>query len=198
MLPLARLLDSLEAFHGQQQLEWPTDPYRFLIWWHCGYPASDAVRARVGHLCLLSGNAAELAEALKPGGMVPELRAACLKETTERVQKEFGGDLCGVLRRMSIAKARTALKKFPCLADPASRSHPALRGHRAPARRAIELSARPAPPRTRTHAFAHTFYSNATARKSANAQIQSAKSAPSPITARGQPSPFELSTSGPK
>ncbi len=128
MLPLARLLDSLEAFHGPQLPDWPTDPYQFLIWWHCGYPASDAAcakgwasltnRFQVDPESLLSANAGELAEALKPGGMVPELRAARLKEIAERVQKEFGGDLCGALRRMPIAKARTALKRFPGIADP--------------------------------------------------------------------------------
>jgi endonuclease III len=128
MLPLARLLDSLEAFHGAQLPDWPTDPYQFLIWWHCGYPASDAAcaggwaslknRFEVDPESLLSANAGELAAALKPGGMVPELRATRLKEIAERVQKEFDGDLCGALRRMPIAKARTALKKFPGIADP--------------------------------------------------------------------------------
>jgi len=128
VLPLARLLDSLEAFYGPQLPDWPTDPYQFLIWWHCGYPASDAACAKgwmsltsrfeVDTESLLAANAGELAEALKPGGMVPELRAARLKEIAERVQKEFGADLCGSLRRMPIARARTALKKFPGIADP--------------------------------------------------------------------------------
>ena len=38
---LASILDTLEAFHGVQQPSWPTDPHLFLVWWHCGYPASD-------------------------------------------------------------------------------------------------------------------------------------------------------------
>jgi hypothetical protein len=37
MTPLPQLLDALESFHGKQKPKWPTDPYRFLIWWHCGY-----------------------------------------------------------------------------------------------------------------------------------------------------------------
>ncbi len=128
MLPLARLLDSLEAFHGPQLPEWPTDPYQFLIWWHCGYPASDAAcakgwasltsRFQPDPETLLTASTKELSETLKPGGMVPELRATRLKEIAERVQKEFGGDLSDALRRMPIAKARTALKKFPGIADP--------------------------------------------------------------------------------
>jgi hypothetical protein len=31
MLPLDRLLDSLEAFHAPQLPDWPTDPYQFLV-----------------------------------------------------------------------------------------------------------------------------------------------------------------------
>jgi endonuclease-3 len=121
-------LDSLEAFHGPQLPDWPTDPYRFLVWWHCGYPASDKACAKgwasltsrfhVDPNSLLAANGAELAEALKPGGIVPELRAARLKEIAERVQKEFAGDLSEGFRRLPIAKARTALKKFPGIADP--------------------------------------------------------------------------------
>jgi endonuclease-3 len=128
MPTLAQLLDSLEAFHGPQLPDCPIDPYRFLVWWHCGYPASDAAcakgwasltsRFQVDPESLLAANAEELAEALKPGGMVPELRAIRLKEIAVKVQKEFDGDLCAALRRMPLAKARTALKKFPGIADP--------------------------------------------------------------------------------
>ena len=44
-LTIAVLLDRLEAFHGAQEPCWPTEPYLFLVWWHCGYPASDAACA---------------------------------------------------------------------------------------------------------------------------------------------------------
>jgi len=43
---LDQLLESLEAFYGEQLTSWPTDPYLFLLWWHCGYPASDASCAK--------------------------------------------------------------------------------------------------------------------------------------------------------
>lgn len=128
MPPLARLLDTLEAFHGVQTPGWPTDPYRFLIWWHCGYPASDAVCAKgweslnsrigIDPERLLAANPFQLALALKPGGMVPELRAMRLKEIAERIQREFGGDLKAGLHGLPMAKARAALKKFPGIADP--------------------------------------------------------------------------------
>jgi endonuclease III len=85
MLPLTWVsqytLDSLEAFHGPQLPSWPTDPYQFLVWWHCGYPASDAActkgwasltsRFQVDPETLLAANTGELDAALKPGGMVP-------------------------------------------------------------------------------------------------------------------------------
>src|SRR5580692_849094 len=125
---LTSLFDTLEGFHGVQQPGWPTDPYLFLVWWHCGYPASDAACAKgweslqsqigVEPDQLLAANPAKLAAALKPGGMVPELRALRLKEIAERVQSEFGGDLFGALRGMPVLKARAALRKFPNIADP--------------------------------------------------------------------------------
>ena len=36
----------LESFYGQQEPCWPTDPYLFLVWWQCGYPASDTACAK--------------------------------------------------------------------------------------------------------------------------------------------------------
>ena len=122
------MLDKLEAFHGKQEPGWPTDPYLFLVWWHCGYPASDAACAKgwaalereigVTPEKLLAANPAKMAAALKAGGMVPELRAMRLKEIAERIQKEFGGDLLEGLRGLSISKVRAALKKFSNIADP--------------------------------------------------------------------------------
>jgi endonuclease III len=121
-------LDVLEKFYGPQQPSWPTDPYLFLVWWHCGYPASDAACAKgwesltreigVEPERLLAANPAKLAAALKPGGMVPELRAMRLKEIAERIEKEFGGDLLEGLKGLPIARVRATLKKFPNIADP--------------------------------------------------------------------------------
>lgn len=128
MPSLAKLLDALEAFHGGQRPHWPTDPYLFLVWWHCGYPASDTSCAKgweslnreigVEPNRLLAANPSKLAHALRPGGMVPELRALRLKEIAERIQKEFHGDLRSALNGLSIAQVRAALKKFPSIADP--------------------------------------------------------------------------------
>jgi len=36
------VLDRLAAYYGPQCPDWPTEPFQFLVWWNCGYPASDA------------------------------------------------------------------------------------------------------------------------------------------------------------
>jgi endonuclease-3 len=128
MPEFSQLLDALEAHYGRQTPGWPTDPWLFLVWWHCGYPASDAacgkgwesLESRIGldPERLLAADPSKLAFALKPGGMVPELRAMRLKEIAERVQKEFGGDLLGALKGLPVTQARAALRKFPNIADP--------------------------------------------------------------------------------
>ncbi|HEY6308955.1 MAG TPA: hypothetical protein VI488_21135 [Candidatus Angelobacter sp.] len=128
--PAARvpeLLSSLESFYGPQEPGWPTDPYLFLVWWHCGYPASDAACAKgwvklnrdigTSPEQLLAASPDNLASALKPGGMVPELRAMRLKEIAARVKDEYGGDLRAALAG-PIAQARTTLKRFSNIADP--------------------------------------------------------------------------------
>ena len=126
-LSVAAILDKLEAFHGQQEPCWPVDPYEFLIWWHCGYPASDttcskgwdALNREVGiePRRILAASQAKLAHALKAGGMVPELRAMRLQEIAQRVMNEFGGDLRAGLAGQ-VGEIRKALKKFPGIADP--------------------------------------------------------------------------------
>jgi endonuclease-3 len=124
---LPALLSELESFYGKQEPCWPTDPHLFLVWWHCGYPASDAACTKgweslnkaigVEPQQLLAASPAKLASALKAGGMVPELRAMRLKEIALRIQDEFGGDLRAALVG-SIEQARKILKKFPNIADP--------------------------------------------------------------------------------
>lgn len=123
----AAALDVLEHRHGPQSPHWPVDPYEFLIWWHCGYPASDercsrgwnALKTRigVGVQQILGASQAELAEALKAGGMVPELRAARLQEIAQRTVQQYGGDLTALFRG-DLAAVRRALKQFPGISDP--------------------------------------------------------------------------------
>lgn len=121
------LLDRLEAHYGTQQPGFPVDPWEFLVWWHCGYPQSDArchagwesLKKQVGiqPSRILTAPPAKLAAALKPGGMVPELRAMRLHEIARRVAEEYGGDLSALFTG-PIEKVRAALKRFPNIANP--------------------------------------------------------------------------------
>lgn len=125
---IADVLDSLQSSFGPVAPHAPTDPYEFLVWWHCGYPASqqrcakgwEAVRRDIGvapeQLALASK--ATLVKALKAGGMVPELRAARLKEIAARVRREFSGDLLSALSRLSAPQVRRVLKSFPGIGNP--------------------------------------------------------------------------------
>jgi len=126
-LPLSELLDRLEQFHGSQAPCWPVDPYEFLVWWHCGYPASDercargwqALRNQIGirPAELLAAPQTKLAASLKAGGMVPEVRAMRLQQIAQRVMQEFDGDL-NALFAGRMPKVRADLKKFPGISDP--------------------------------------------------------------------------------
>jgi endonuclease-3 len=126
-LSLPAILDKLEAYYEPQQVTWPTEPYEFLVWWHCGYPASDTACAKgwksltasvgIDPKQLLGASSDVLSSALKAGGMVPELRATRLKEIAARVEHEYGGDLRSALIG-PIESVRKALKKFPNIADP--------------------------------------------------------------------------------
>lgn len=126
-MTVQRILDKLESFYGRQEPYWPTDPFRFLLWWYCGYPASDVNCAKgweglnkeigVSISEILSVSSGELADAIRPGGMLPELRAARLKEVAARVKDEFAGDLRAALVG-PVARVRKILKSFPSIADP--------------------------------------------------------------------------------
>jgi endonuclease-3 len=121
------LLDRLQRFYGPQEPCFPVDPYEFLVWWYCGYPASDASCTKgwnrlAGEVGidpdeLLSARPPKLTAALKAGGMFPELRAERLKEIALRVQNEFRGDLRACLVG-PLAQARRTLKSFHGIADP--------------------------------------------------------------------------------
>src|SRR5260221_5684851 len=97
------LLKRLEAHYGPQAPCLPVDPYELLIWWHCGYPANDDRCSRgwesltrsigIQPERILSASQAQLTSALKPGGMVPELRAMRLQQIAQRIVNEYGGRL---------------------------------------------------------------------------------------------------------
>ncbi len=147
---LGGLLDALEKFYGTQEPSWPTDPYLFLVWWHCGYPASDAACAKgwesltreigVDPERLLAANPVKLAAGIKPGGMVPELRAMRLKEIAERIKKDLAGIYWEGLKGLPLARVRAALKKFPGISRPGGGPDFTVRRHFSGGGGAVELS----------------------------------------------------------
>ena len=124
---VAKLLDRLEEYYGTQQPSWPIEPYEFIVWWHCGYPASDercakgwaALNREIGTAPrqILAVAPTALAAALKPTVMLPDIAAQRLKEIAARVQDEFGGDLRRALIG-PLSHARKVLKQFHSIADP--------------------------------------------------------------------------------
>lgn len=126
-MSLAFVLDELESFYGPQVPNWPDDPYAFLVWWHCGYPASDILCAKgweslnrqigIDPQALLVASASKMAAALRPGGLYPEKRTMRLKEIAERALKQFDGDLRSNLSGPA-SEARAILKRFPGISDP--------------------------------------------------------------------------------
>jgi len=123
---VSEILNHLEAFYGKQVPCWPSDPYLFLLWWYCGYPASDAscskgwkeLTNKVGTDpdVILAAHPAKITAALKSGGMLPELRAETMKEVSARIKHEFDGNL-GASLAGPITKVRKILKSFPSIAD---------------------------------------------------------------------------------
>jgi endonuclease-3 len=123
---MARLLDRLEKFYGKPKPPLLTDAYELVLHRNAGYPQSDAncdkgfaaLKKEIGlkPADILAAPATKLREALRAGGIVPELRAERLKQIAARVETEFDGDLDAVLKR-PVAEAEKALRKFPTLGE---------------------------------------------------------------------------------
>src|SRR5262249_23077900 len=124
---LPKILDRLEKRYGRQRPAWPADPYGMILFANCGYPPSDAsclkgfeaLRRETGiePERILAASETTLARTMRAGGIMPELRAARLREIASRVGDEFNGDLGKVLEEPD-ARAKKALKSFPTIGDP--------------------------------------------------------------------------------
>ena len=126
---LGSVLDRLEALYGEIGSPTPDEPYPFVVFLNCGYPASDEACAKgfaalkaevgIGPGQILAADEPALARLMHAGGMVPELRAQRLKWIAALVQDQLGGDLKGALQRAP-ERARKLLAKFPTLGEPAA------------------------------------------------------------------------------
>jgi len=102
------------------------DPYEMVLHRNAGYPQSDvncergfeSLKRAIGLAPekILAAPPAKLAEALRPGVMMPALAARRMKEIAARVLDEFGGDLRAVMKRGPV-EAKKTLKKFPTIGD---------------------------------------------------------------------------------
>ncbi len=129
MSALAAILDGLEAHYGEVGRPTPDDPYEFVIFLNCGYPASDercakgfaALKAEVGMgpPAILAADDQTLVTVMQAGGIIPERRAVRLKQIAAVVQDRHDGDLKAVLMAAP-AMSKGLLGRFPTLGDPAA------------------------------------------------------------------------------
>jgi endonuclease III len=135
---LAGILKQLEKHYGKQVTVGPRAPYERILFVNCGYPATDAsstkgyeaLKREVGTKPeeILAAPKEKLAELMRLGGIVPELRAERLKTVARMVNELFGGDFERALGKMMrdekmpadkrIRRVKTALKEFPVIGDP--------------------------------------------------------------------------------
>jgi len=124
---LAKILDVLEKRYGKPKAPLPTDPYEMLLYTLCGYPASEAACDKAFPVLkrdvgldpdsILAAPEAKLAQIMRLGGIVPEVRAQRLKEVAGMVKHVYGGNLRAVMKK-PLPEVRKILKQFPTIGDP--------------------------------------------------------------------------------
>lgn len=126
-MKLVKVLAALERFYGAPDPPYPTDPYEMILYNNCGYPATDAscakgfdaLKSEIGLRPddILAAPDRKLTGLMRLGGIIPDVRAARLKDIAALVKHTYGGDLGAVLKK-SLPEARKTLKKFPTIGDP--------------------------------------------------------------------------------
>ncbi|MGA7379883.1 MAG: hypothetical protein WBX03_03445 [Terriglobales bacterium] len=139
---LTAIIRSLQKFYGRPKPSKIKDPLELILWENVAYLVDDEKRGaafallkkKVGTRApqILKASDAQLVEATRLGGMLPEMRAQRLRQIAEINHWIFKDDLRSVVKK-PIAEARRALKKFPSIGDPGAekilmltRSHPVL------------------------------------------------------------------------
>jgi endonuclease III len=112
----------------------PSDPFRHILWDNIGYLIDDRRRRRLfdafaeavglDPLRIAQADEADLMAIAQQGGMRPEERVQRWRTIAsliaERPPEHTHADLDAVLRALPLARARTLLKRFPTIADPAA------------------------------------------------------------------------------
>jgi endonuclease-3 len=140
--PLAAVIKALQEFYGQPKPPRIKDPLELILWENVAYLVDDEKRTAAfavlkknvgtGAPQILKAKDAQLVDATRLGGMLPEVRAQRLRQIAEVAHWVFKDDLKSVLKK-PLAEAKKALKKFPSIGDPGAekilmltRSHPVL------------------------------------------------------------------------
>lgn len=120
-------LDRLGRLYGSPESPAPRGALEWVLWENAAYLVPEeqrlacfrALRKRAGKdgAGILRARREELLELARQGGMHPEQRVEKWLEIATTLQEELGGDLEAVLGR-PLAKARSALKKFPGIGEP--------------------------------------------------------------------------------
>jgi endonuclease III len=139
---LAAVIKSLQKFYGQPKPPKIKDPLELMLWENVAYLVDDEKRGKAFALLkkkvgtrapqILKASNAQLEEATRLGGMLPEVRAQRLRQIAELAHWVFKDDLKSVLKK-PLAEAKKALKRFPSIGDPGAekilmltRSYPVL------------------------------------------------------------------------
>jgi len=140
--PFAAVVKALRGFYRQPKPPKIKDPLELILWENVAYLVDDEKRAaafaalknNVGTTAaqILKAKDAQLEEATRLGGMLPQVRAQRLRQIAEVAHWVFKDDLNSVLKK-PLAEAKKALKRFPSIGEPGAekilmltRSHPVL------------------------------------------------------------------------
>lgn len=126
--PLRRILRALRKVYGKPEPPEATDPFAQVLRENVAYLADDSrrdqafalLRKKVG-LDAKKILAAPRALLLEIGrfGILPEGSVGKLREIAETAISEFGGNL-EPIRKLALADAKKALRKFPSIGEPAA------------------------------------------------------------------------------
>ena len=126
MADVVALIEALTGADGEPPPA-QTDPYAIVLHENAGYLIDDdrreALYARIvafapDPVALLSADHAELLAIAHDGGMRPEERVARWRAIAEITLDEADGDLLATLRRLSLARAKKLLARYPSIGAP--------------------------------------------------------------------------------
>jgi endonuclease III len=122
-----KLISTLARRHGEPTQPPARGPFELVVWENACYLLTDerraavfeGLRAQVGlsAKAIWGANRETLLALAKMGGMRPQTRVFRWLEIARITLEQFDGDLERVLQE-PYAKAKRALKQFPCIGDP--------------------------------------------------------------------------------